>query len=525
MTSGAYLTTNAGSTGVAQVLAALNDASDTTYVYNNANPSLPIWTFRLGIPSIGANDFVARTGSSFRYTQAGTGSLNQVFLNVRRPTDAQSFYASPWLSQNASATQLEVGLASSSWAVSDLSVTGMYLDFQPYRGQANVANILDIWATYYTLTRATATVTATTMTTSSTPTIPITVNTTIDWETTASDSSGLRKHTVEVRVESGGSGVGTGTLVSYVTTNVNIAGSGVTAQTVNAVMPDALPNGSYNVYARVVRYREGQASYVNSTKTTSTTGTNVNNDQIGAWSSVATLTMNNPLPTVPTVSITNDPLVDQTYINVTPIATSGHSNPTVDVQRSVDSGNTYTAVRNATGVAVTFGVQMFVRDDECPRNNGGVLYRVRVNTTYTGGLPMSSQWFATTAPVLPADTWNLKVPESQSLNIIDAQIVGELGESITEDVGVFRPLDRRYPVVVAGALGGWDGDLTIVTVTANEWTYLKAVLEAQKVILLESPFGWSKYIRITSGAKVSTIGSATAPKRTVTVSYVETSAP
>lgn len=154
----------------------------------------------------------------------------------------------------------------------------------------------------------------------------------------------------------------------------------------------------------------------------------------------------------------------------------------------------------------------------------GVQYRARSSST-AAGITYTSAWSTVRNATVTADVWNLKVPENAALNDVDVNVIGQPGEEMTEDMGVFRGLDRRYPVVVAGTLGGWDGTLQIATASEAEWQTLKAVLECQKVLLLESPFGWSKYIRIVSGASVTSAGTPSAPRRYVSVSYVQTQAP
>lgn len=151
-------------------------------------------------------------------------------------------------------------------------------------------------------------------------------------------------------------------------------------------------------------------------------------------------------------------------------------------------------------------------------------YRIRAVGLVSGFYSVSA--FSTVATVTPTyTTWNLKAPENSALNIVDIKVVDNPTDNLVEEMGIFRPLGSRYPVIVSGTLSGWDGDLQIVASTSAEWTSLKTILESQKVLLLESAFGWSKYIRIINGAKTVMLGSATSPRRQVSVSYVEVTAP
>lgn len=187
------------------------------------------------------------------------------------------------------------------------------------------------------------------------------------------------------------------------------------------------------------------------------------------------------------------------------------------------SQGTWTGAANAsTSVAVDHAPLSFY-DYESPRGVT-VWHRARISATLNGA-PITSGPSGLLSSLLSADGWNLKVPETSALNVINTSVVGTISENINEDLGVFRPLDRRFPVIDAGTMTGWDGELRLNTSTASEWSAIQDVIEAQKVLLLESPFGWSKYIRIVNGAKVSTLGTPTAPFRSVTMSYVETDSP
>jgi hypothetical protein len=145
---------------------------------------------------------------------------------------------------------------------------------------------------------------------------------------------------------------------------------------------------------------------------------------------------------------------------------------------------------------------------------------------YSVGYPTSSAFVnSSSATVTLNAEWAIKSPTTPALNVNAVEVVDTPTEELTEDLGVFRPLDRRYPVVVAGQLGGYDGTLCIYTTTSAEWTAIRGLLESQQVLYLESGFGWSKYIRLVSGARVEIMGTTNAPRRKIEVSYVEVSAP
>lgn len=508
-----YLVNTGGlsSASNATILAALNDNSDATTITTNVASAVYSYNnlFGLATPSIASTEFPVRVGGAMRYS-GGSPSFAL----------AAAIYKSgeTWSASNIALTGSGTLVTSEPYLrvvrYTNAECAGLQFNIAPQRSSGSTqATIADIWANVYTISKATAAVSPVTMTTSAYAVIPVTATIAMDWEATASDAN-LRRVIYEVRVESGGSGVGTGTLRELTGTRVSAPFAGGGSITINITLQNALANGTYNVYARAVRFRENQSDADAYAAT----------DQTSAWVST-TLTMNNPLPTAPGLTAIVDQTFDRIAVGVTPVATSGHTSPKIDIERSDDAGVTYTPVRGATGLAGTFGTTTTVYDYECSRANNLVQYRARVNTTYTGGITLTSNWTTQAASAINAPDWNIKCPENFALNLLDAQIIDKPTEELTEDIGVFRTLDRRFPVTVSGVLGGWDGELNIVASSAAEWASLKALLEAQKVLLLESPFGWSKYIRITSGAKVRLEGSATAPRRYVDVSYVETSAP
>ena len=206
---------------------------------------------------------------------------------------------------------------------------------------------------------------------------------------------------------------------------------------------------------------------------------------------------------------------------------TSYANPvTYQLQESTD-GITYTNTRsysayNATAANVV-PAGAIAYDYEADRNKTNY-YRLRANSIVSS-ITYSSAWNTTTIIPTFANQWNIKVPENSALNFLDASVIGDPVETIQEDLGVFKAVDRQYPIIVAGTIGGWDGELNMVTINSSEWNKFKAIAEAQKVLYLESPFGWSKYIRLIPPMKLNLLGSATAPRRNISVAYVEVTSP
>lgn len=493
----------------ANFLAYVKDNTDTTYVtFNTGGPTPKTDTavFTLAAPTIASGEFVCRVSGWLRLRYGAVGTAKTGLMPYRPAIDNQpaSFQTTYGTGTSSTWVSREPAYETVSWSVADCAA----LNLAWYCSDTSTFNpkmqISEVAGKIYTIAHGTSTPSNTTMTTNSFPTIPVAIAATIDWEATTTDAQGLRTVTTEVRIESGGTGAGTGTLIATQTYDKIFTGTGT--QNVNVAFSTPIANGTYKVYARSIRHREGETS--------------IASDQYGAWSSAATLTMNVPLPNTPTASLTVEPNDGRIKISVTPVLTSNYISPKVDVERSDDGGNTWKAVYGGTGLAATFGVAKDVYDN-FPAKNQVVYYRARVRATYTGGAVNPSAWTSSVSGTLYATAWMLKYPDDASKNILDLRVVGEPDEAMSEDVGVFRPLSARYPSVVSGELSGWDGSLEVVCISNAEWQALKTLLEIQKPLVLESLFGWVKTIRIIGGAKVKASGSSTNPKRNVTFSYVE----
>lgn len=206
------------------------------------------------------------------------------------------------------------------------------------------------------------------------------------------------------------------------------------------------------------------------------------------------------------------------------------------LQRSTDAGATWTQVRRPStatvsaygGVSIPSTTQAYtVLDSEAPRGTA-VLYRAVSRGTYAGQTLTSAYSANTSVTTVNDGTWWLKLVADQSLYAGGAGGVkvskGSLRFKVTEDLGVFRPLGKSTATVVAGDLGGEDGELTLEAVGDVEWATLVRLVKAQTPLLLQDPNGTQKYVRWDSDREWSRFAGA-AYRRTVPVSYVEVGAP
>lgn len=485
----------------------LGDNSDATFVTRTTTTPIT-WAFALTAPSIPSDEFVCRIGTSIRVK--GGGDARTVGGATYLSTDPlPTTFSTVVTGGGATIVTYQLGVATKTWSIAQTA--NMRYAWQDNTYTAFTSITYELFSTVYTLKRSTALPTATTMTNNATPIVPVQVTNTIDWEAGTNDNQKLRKITVELRIEANSS-TGPETTAALATGTLDYYALATGTDTVSVTTSNSLPNTTYKMYARAIRHREGETS--------------VATEQIGAWSAAVTLTMSTLLPGLPAgFAATVNANLSTVTLSATAFTTGSYTNPIyIEFQRSDDGGTTWATIRNGR-VLTPPSTLVTITDYEAPR---GILvyYRSRVLATFTGGFLNEGNW--TTASVtatVSADNWNLKVPQQDTLNVYNLRVLTDPMEDITEDLGVFRPLDRRYPVVIAGKLGGWDGEFTIATITTAEWDAVKALVEAQRVLLLQSPFGWEKYIRIINGARTLIQGTSTSPRRQVTFQYVEVDSP
>lgn len=489
-------------TGAASVLAAVNDNSDSTYVRKSGGSAWSRLTLVVPRPTLSADEACDHIAGVARY-KGTNGKMHEVGVFEGTYEGAPGFYASSATATNIAPGWVHIPIA----YLNDPNVATFKLAYLSEEASADStrAYIYELYGEARTITKATAVPGARTETASVNPSIPLTVTAAIDaWVGTDNSWNNIRTILVDIQIESDGTGYGTGTVVTTETKSFYLTEGG--AHSLTAAIDESLANGTYKVYTRARRF----TSERNGAKW----------ELVGAWSTAATLNMQAPIPESPVVSTSKS--TRYMSVRVTPVATTGYTNPLVSVERSTD-GSTWTPVRNGTLVAGEFGTVTAINDYEC---GYGVetLYRARITGTYAG-LQNAGAWTTLVDGVeLDVSGWNIKCPQDLSLNMYDVHVVGEVSEKMEEDVSVFRPLDRDYAVAVSGSRGGWDGSLSIKCNTTTEWETLKALIESQKVLLLEDIYGGSKYIRVTNN-DASKKGPRTSPRRSVTLSYVETKAP
>lgn len=296
--------------------------------------------------------------------------------------------------------------------------------------------------------------------------------------------------------------------------------AGTRTPSVSATPDVYLPNGSYVVYARTSRdLMSGSQLYWS------------------AWAKSAEWTQDLALPTAPTLTPKVDDANQRMVLSVNCPATDGYNSVTrlFELQRLV--GGVWRDVRGLGDFASGFFQPDFFQpsffqvvidgsattgyDYECERAATNT-YRARYSMTLAADASVRrwSAWaeLGVTGPALTG--WNLKTVADPAGNMTSAPVVAEPSEDSQAKVGLFEVLDRELPVAVSSTLGGMSGALSLSVVGSAKIVLLEALRDYAGLVLLETAFGDVKYIRLT---KVSWIrrGTAAAPRRLASITYAE----
>ena len=278
--------------------------------------------------------------------------------------------------------------------------------------------------------------------------------------------------------------------------------------------PVSLPNDTYVLYVSAIRCGVLPANDQQWLLNTSSGS--------GKWQRCS-WTQNVAGPAAPTVQLTMDPVNQLVAIVATGQAVAGYDSTTaqMDVQRLV--GGVWRNVRNMVGVGVTVGSPTALGNDlECDRAVTNT-YRVRFHMVLVAdGTVAYSPWTqqTVTGPPVSGTGWNLKTVDLPASSWLGAPVLTEPSEQLQCQETVFIPLDRDYPVVVRGSIGGAAGTLDFLAQGAAAVAALEALVAYEGVIYLETAFGDSKWIAVTDG-NWKRQGTSAAPRRIGTITYTE----
>lgn len=188
------------------------------------------------------------------------------------------------------------------------------------------------------------------------------------------------------------------------------------------------------------------------------------------------------------------------------------------VERSTDGGDTWQTIdtANAGNPAQT----AYVTDYSAERDITNA-YRARV-IGYSGESAVASPYATGAAAWVPNDgKWWLKADGDPDLRLGGALVTGPLRFDKSQSLGVFRPLGRSTPIVVTGDQYGLDGQYEIVVSGDTAWETAEPLLMSWTGdVIVQDPFGDTKRVQITN-RQFTLDGAAAAPRRIVTIGYVE----
>jgi hypothetical protein len=206
------------------------------------------------------------------------------------------------------------------------------------------------------------------------------------------------------------------------------------------------------------------------------------------------------------------------------------STQVIFVERSVDAGVTWTAVRNGTVIDPGTGQQVIVQDYEAPPGTS-TQYRAR-SVSYENGIsnplvgPNSATASATSTPTTSTGWW-LKDPQDSTRNMVIDVYSETWNTEEDEEMAVYKPLGRTYPVVVSDVIHGRDGRLELEFTSLASITAFRLLRSGQRPLLLQRVYAGlneQKYIRL--GRKLSVKESNTNPiLYQASIDYVEVDVP
>ena len=125
-----------------------------------------------------------------------------------------------------------------------------------------------------------------------------------------------------------------------------------------------------------------------------------------------------------------------------------------------------------------------------------------------------------TGPPVSGTGWNLKTVDLPASSWLGAPVLTEPSEQLQCQETVFIPLDRDYPVVVRGSIGGAARHARLSRPGRRRGGGARGAGGLRGLIYLETAFGDSKWIAVTD-CNWKRQGTSAAPRRIGTITYTE----
>lgn len=484
-------------TGAANAAAATNDNSDASFVRKSSAVSgTQILALNFGTTTITSSQRVKRVRLRARVQTDNANGRMDLMLGTR--VSGISYFYTGFAVRGTVA----IGEVTGAWFASSpdgaawnqARIDAVRAQFIEYRDAANRGYVYELYIDVDVASQPTISVSAPTgtITTSATPEV--------QWAYTdpdAADPQAFYEVKVYTAAQYGAGGF------SPDTSTPTWASGIVPSSELGAVIAEPLLSGTYRAYVRVAKAINGEPFW-------------------SAWGN-SQFTLNlTPPPTVTVTAAWSASEGKATLDLAGGSAGGGFTSQYFQVQRSDDGGVTWDYIRNAEEVTVSGSFTAQVLDYEAPR---GLTVRYRARSIGVSGEErIPSAWSSVIPQVLVTNdgTWWLKAVEDSSLNVGSLAATGELSRKVEEPNTVFRPLGQNLPIVVAGLIGGIDGQLRLTTTTDANWADVEAVITHQGTLLVQDPLGRQQYIRITSRAWVERYAAGRVV-RDITADYVEVS--
>lgn len=477
--------------GSANVHSALNDNSDATYIRKTNGTGTSSVVLDFGTTSIGASQTIRQVRLRARIqTPSSSGKLN---LQLGTKVGGVNYFTSALAVRGAVATGEVTGQWYSSapdggpWT--QTKIDNLRLQVTDYRDSTDRAYVYELYIDVDVANQATVTVSA------PAGTITTTAKPDVSW--TISDPDGDVQSHYQVKVFNVATYSASG--FDPTTSAATWDSSQILGTDVSTSVGDYLPNGTYRCYVRTAKIINGYAFW-------------------SGWAYSA-FTISLSPPTVPTLALSYNSTENKVTVTATGASPTGFSSQTYELQRTGDAGVTWSAVRYAAALIPNASYVATVVDNEPPRGQS-VGYRVR-SVGVSGVNVQASAWSATSSTTTVNDgTWIVKTIQPTATVATGVQVIGPDVWDQPEQIGIFAPLGRTYPVVVASALQATTGSYRVITTTTAQKTAMESIVTYQGTLLVLTPFGDQKYVRLT-GRRRARSGTLTTPRYEYELDYVE----
>lgn len=338
--------------------------------------------------------------------------------------------------------------------------------------------------------------------TPSNPSTSATCYPTITWTYTDSDGDAQEYYQIKVftSAQYGAVGFSASTSTAFYDSGQIYSGDNT------AVVSTAMPADTYKVYVRAGKTVAGSPFYSDWTTPSA-----------GAF----TMAFGASTPTTPTLTASYVSSTNSVSLVATGAIYSAGTQ-TYQIQRSNDSGVTWSDVRTASASVPDGSYVVNVSDYEALRNNVAQ-YRVR-SIGVVGANYFATVWSSVASTTISNDgNWWFKVLNTPSYNMGGLSVTNGISENVTETAGVFHPIGRTSTVVVANDVYGEDGNYNIILTNDADYNLFYSIAVAQSKILVQDPYGTQKYVRFNKRSW-DMGGTSGRRMRQVKIDYVEVSA-